>query len=149
MPASATRIASQVRGAICWRRKIQARNAVSKGETLITISVLATVVMVSAIMKQQNITHHISPETRPGLPSRRSTASAWPRCCQASAAATNRAANTLRQKVTSKPCAFSRWRVSTPAMLHKVAAHTISRTARECGVKSGMQVTVPAWILPI
>ena len=36
----------------------------------------------------------------------------------------------LRQNVTSKLCAASRWRVTTPAMLHSRVTRTISETAR-------------------
>jgi len=45
-------------------------------------------------------------------------------------AASASALNRLRQKVTSKLRAASRWRVTTPAMLHISVTSTISATAR-------------------
>lgn len=36
----------------------------------------------------------------------------------------------LRQNVTSKLCAESRWRVTTPAMLHNSVTRIINKTAR-------------------
>ena len=46
----------------------RASKAVSSGATLIVISTLATVVRVSATMKQVNITLHIRPDTHSGRP---------------------------------------------------------------------------------
>jgi hypothetical protein len=40
--------------------------------------------------------------------------------------------NTLRQKVTSKLCALSRWRVTTPAIDHMAAQATMTQTACVC-----------------
>lgn len=97
---------------------------------LITIKVFATVVMVNAIMKQQNIIPHMTPDKSPIHPSENSDATALLFCCHKSTPATNKAANTLRQNVTSNPRAASSWRVMTPAMLHKVAAQTIKSIAR-------------------
>ena len=133
MPSSATAIASHVRAVMCSRRNAHASIAVSNGETLITISVLATVVIANAIMKQQNIAAHINPESRPRQPNARTLSSAWEPLVQSRTAATNSAANRLRQNVTSNPLARCRWRVSTPALLHKVAAATIINTALRCG----------------
>jgi len=71
MPAEAAQMAVHVRGAIGVRRMTRARIAVTSGATLMTTSVLATVVKVSASMKQQNIAHHMKPDSIPARPARR------------------------------------------------------------------------------
>ncbi len=42
----------------------------------------------------------------------------------------------LRQNVTSKLRAASRWRVTTPAMLHSRVTRTISAKATSAGIRS-------------
>ena len=42
----------------------------------------------------------------------------------------------LRQNVTSKDRADSRWRVITPAVLHKRVTKTIRDTARACDIEA-------------
>ena len=71
IPMQATNIANQVRTGIFSRKKIHAKIAVNKGDKLSTISALATVVMVMANMKQENIEPHMRPENAPYLPSAR------------------------------------------------------------------------------
>ena len=109
----------------------QATSAVSSGATAIVTSTLATVVSVSASMKAVYITHQHSPDTHSARPPLRSAcqSSAGPRS-QDNSSTSARALKPLRQKVTSKLRAASRWRVTTPAMLHISVASTISQTAR-------------------
>ena len=96
----------------------------------ITTSTLATVVSVSATMKAVYITAQHRPENQiTRSPARMSRNSARPRS-GSSRSSRVRALNRLRQKVTSKLRAASRWRVTTPAMLHSSVTSTISATAR-------------------
>ena len=75
-------------------------NAVNSGVMLTAIRVFATVVIVSAIMKQQYMMPHITPDTTPRRPVANTIDTALPRCWYSNTAATNKAANALRQNVT-------------------------------------------------
>ena len=106
------------------------KSAVIIGPIAIVTRTLATVVSVRATMKAVNITAQNRLEahsTRLGrnsprhMPVPRRTVRPM-----ASASALNR----LRQNVTSKLRAASRWRVTTPAMLHSRVTSTINATAR-------------------
>ena len=126
-------MASHVRIAMGDFSTAQARIVAKRGESELTINVFAVVVNVSAIMKQVNITAHISPEIAPPLPLARTypTVPARPRAYTNQTISVS-AQKKLRQNVTSKLLALSRWRVKTPAMLHKNVAPIMSRMARRC-----------------
>ncbi len=68
-------MAVQVRPAMRSSSTSQTSRAVSSGAIARTTRVLATVVMVSATMKQVNMTAHITPDTRPGQPAAEMTPS--------------------------------------------------------------------------
>jgi len=68
MPTMAAPMASQVRVATAVFNTAHASNVANSGDSALTINTLAVLVIVSAIMKQVNITAHISPETSPALP---------------------------------------------------------------------------------
>ena len=147
MPTPASAIAAQVRAASRCPSATRATSAVNSGAIAIVTSTLATVVSVIATMKAVYITAQQTPDdhsTRPPSRTER-TSAAGPRSAPSSttsAAALKR----LRQKVTSKLRAASRWRVTTPAMLHIRATRTIRNTARRCvighfrGPRSGPDV---------
>ena len=93
-------------------------------------STLATVVRVIATMKAVNMIDQQTPDTQTTRGARnRLDQSAGPRKT-VSARANPRALKVLRQKVTSKLRAASRWRVTTPAMLHSRVTKIIKKTAR-------------------
>ena len=128
IPIAAALAAIQVRGGTGSLRKMRAKTTVRSGLTLMTTSAFAVVVIDSANMKAVNITVHITPETRPGQPPARTARQGLdfrnrrnPR--------TNTKANRLRQKTCSNAPARSRWRVTTPAVLHSTGAATIRATA--------------------
>ncbi len=120
MPTVAAPAAIQVPMGTGSLRKARARSVVTNGLMLITTSVLAVLVKLSAIMKAVNITPHRNPEIRPGRPIlsglRRKTMRAR---------ATKMKANRLRQNTSSKGVARSTWRVTTPAVLHSTGASTM------------------------
>jgi hypothetical protein len=92
-------------------------------------STLATLVMVSATMKAVNITLQQAPESHKAQPAWRifaNTARPWKKGRITSSDST---VKKLRQKVTSKLCACSRCRVTTPAMDHIRVTATIRNTA--------------------
>ena len=94
-------------------------------------STLATVVSVMATMKAVNITAQHTPETHSGQrPRSTSRHQPAPRIA-VSATVSASTVNALRQNVTSKARAASRWRVTTPAMLHISVTGTIKQTAFE------------------
>jgi hypothetical protein len=68
MPTIAAPIASHVLVAMGDFNTAQASNVANNGDSAFTINTLAVLVIVSAIMKQVNITAHISPDTSPALP---------------------------------------------------------------------------------
>jgi hypothetical protein len=129
MPAMT--IAAQVRAASRWRRKTRAISAVSSGAIAIVTSTFATVVSVIATMKAVNITHQHTPEIHNVRPPPRSerNSTAGPRS-QGSSSASASTVKALRQNVTSKLRAASRWRVTMPAMLHISVTRIIVTTAR-------------------
>jgi hypothetical protein len=81
-------------------------------------------------MKQVNITAHIAPLTHTMRPARESWEKAPVPWRQASHAATVSTAKRLRHKVTSKPSADSKWRLTTPPRLQSRQHRIISRRAR-------------------
>jgi hypothetical protein len=129
MPRPATPIAAQVRAGSRSPRKMRAASAVSSGPVAIATSTLATLVRVSATMKAVYMVAQHRPENQiTRRPARMSRNSAVPRSGSSTTSSVS-VLNRLRQKVTSKLRAASRWRVTTPAMLHSSVASTISATA--------------------
>ena len=110
--------------------KMRAIRAVSKGPIAMVTSTLATLVSVSATMKAVNITLQHRPESqkrgcRHGASGRRP-----PRPCNnGRITSSDSAVKKLRQNVTSKLRACSRWRVTTPAVDHISVTATMSTTA--------------------
>ena len=103
----------------------------------VALMVLATLVRVSATMKLVYIVAQHRPENQiTRLPARMSRHSAAPRRGTSSTSNVS-ALNRLRQKVTSKLRAASRWRVTTPAMLQNRVTTTIRATAREWVMDKG------------
>ena len=125
-PPAASAIASQVARGTGVLSTSQPSTAASRGDRLITTTVLATLVRVSAIMKQVNITAHIAAEKRPQRPMRTTAPSAPDRHRQPSPTAMASRQKKLRQKVTSRLCASSSCRLTKPATDH-MQAHTIRR----------------------
>ncbi len=131
MPAPASAIAAQVRAASRCCSAKRAMSAVNSGASAIVTSTLATVVNDRASMKAVNITAQQMPDShsaRPPLYSDRPSATG-PRITPSNTISAS-ALKALRQNVSSKPCALSSQRVTTPAMLHISVARTISATAR-------------------
>ena len=81
-------------------------------------------------MKHVNIVQNISPDRTPAPPAARTAAQASRRRFHTRIPAIATAANRLRQNAASKPCARSRTRVTTPAVLQRTLAATISVAAR-------------------
>jgi len=93
-------------------------------------STLATVVSVSASMKAVNITLQHRPDSHKERPPRRmrpKTSRPWNSGRITSSDST---VKKLRQNVTSKLRACSRWRVTMPAVDHSSVTSTMSQTAR-------------------
>jgi hypothetical protein len=143
--AAGMAMATQVRSGSCCQRK-RAISAVSRGDSASVINI-GPVVSVSATMKAV----HMTPQPRRTTTAPPALAQAAPQgqpICQASSAARPSALAALRQKVTSKEAAESRWRVTTPGDApeqrgqhhggHRAAvahhgghgAHALSRAAR-------------------
>ena len=125
-------IAAQVRAGSRWCKKKRDSSAVNSGAVAITTSTFATVVIVIATMKAVNITLQHTPDNHRGQPPWRileKTTRPWKKGRITSSDST---VKKLRQKVTSKLRACSRWRVTTPAMDHMSVAATIRKTARVC-----------------
>ena len=130
IPAQPRAIASQVRNGRRWPRKSRANSAVINGPMARVTNTLATVVSVIAIMKAVYITPQHTLETQTGQRAvTRLRQNIGPRMAM-SATSRARALNRLRQKFTSKLRAASRWRVTTPAMLHIRVTRIIRSTAR-------------------
>ncbi|MNV51373.1 hypothetical protein D3C71_1434180 [compost metagenome] len=132
MPSPATAIAAQVRSAMWWPMKTLANSAVSSGPTAIVTSTLATGMSTSATMNAVNITLQHTPEIHSARPLWRMEANTALPCSAGRMTSSDSSVKKLRQKVTSKLAACSRWRVTTPAMDHMRVTATISATAREC-----------------
>ena len=128
-PPAASAIATQVARGIVTLSTSLPSMAASRGARLITTTVLATLVRVSAIMKQVNITAHIAAEKSPQRPMRATAFKASPRQCQPSPAPIARRQKKLRQKVTSRLCASSSFRLIRPATDHMQAQATRSPIA--------------------
>src|SRR5436309_14247188 len=97
-------------------------------------STLATDASVSATMKAVNMTDQQTPDTHTGQRAFNSPRqSATPRIAL-NAIVIATALKRLRQNVTSKLAVASKWRVTTPAMLHSKVTRIISATARRCGM---------------
>ena len=130
MPAPASAMAAQVRCGRRWPSTNLAPRAVSNGPIDIVTSTLATVVSVSASMKAVYITAQHRPESHSARRPARKVCHKGPGPRNQDSSTTRASAlKPLRQKVTSKPRAASRWRDTTPAMLHMSAAATIIETA--------------------
>ena len=130
MPRPAAAIAIQVRGGKCWCRKLRANSAVTSGASAIVISTLATLVSVNATMKAVNITAQQMPEIQTLRGQSGSCRHMVRLRIAPSARVSVRALKKLRQNVTSKLRAASRWRATTPAMLHSRVTTIIRTTAR-------------------
>ena len=76
-------------------------SAAIRGAAAMTTSTLATVVRVSANMKQVNITAHMTPDTRPGQPEARTSVIQRPRWVAASTQITKIAHTSERQNAIS------------------------------------------------
>jgi hypothetical protein len=98
---------------------IHPNTAAKSGARLETRSVLAVEVLVSASMKQVNIIAHIQPENKPGQPIDLTVENKFFFCTKTIIMATVMAQKRLRQNVTSKLFALSKWRVNTPAILQQ------------------------------
>src|SRR5688500_17521717 len=96
----------------------RASKAVSNGPTAIVTSTLATLVSVRANMKAVNITLQHNPDTHSDRPPRRNLAKTSLPWKYGRITSSDTTVKKLRQKVTSKLRAASRWRVITPAMDH-------------------------------
>jgi hypothetical protein len=86
--------------------------------------------MVSACMKAVNITHQQAPESHSMRPPSRTLAKTSRPLTTGRITHSESTVNRLRQKVTSKLRANSRWRVTTPAVAHIIVTATMTRTAR-------------------
>jgi hypothetical protein len=97
----------------------QPRMAANNGERLETNNVFAVDVLVRANIKHVNIVAHRQPENRPGQPMDLIVVNKFFFWTKTMMIATVIAQKMLRQKVTSKLLAASKWRVKTPAMLQQ------------------------------
>jgi hypothetical protein len=125
-------MAIQVRVGSWWPRATRAITAVNKGASAIVMSTLATVVSARPSMKAVNITLQHRPAPHISQPPWRiwRHRAAGPRCQLIKAPSASPLA-ALRQKVISKGAAESRWRETTPAMLHnKVTSSMVARARR-------------------
>ena len=148
IPAAATMMASQVLPATGRRNTRPASSAVNTGARLCVMSTLATVVSDSENMKQVNITAHIRPLAHTVPPPERSWRSGERSPRTTNQTSTVRAANTLRQNVTSKPSVVWKKRLSTPPVLHMSAQATTQAMAwRSVMVDRGLNQVWgrPAW----
>ncbi len=109
--------------------KAQEKSAVSSGPAAMVTSTLATGISRMATMKAVNITPQHRPDTQSARPPRRTAANTARPCSTGRMTSSAATVNRLRQKVTSKLRAASRWRVTTPAMDHISVTATISHTA--------------------
>ena len=123
-------MAIQVRRGSLWPSKARANSAVTSGPSAMMTRTLATLVSVSAIMKAVNITDQQTPEIQTMRGERRMLRQTDGPRRNVRMTVIASALKKLRQKVTSKLCAESRWRVTTPAMLQSSVTRIISETAR-------------------
>ena len=130
MPPEAVAIAAQVVRLRGSERTIRASRADSSGAIARTTRVLATVVRVSAIMKQVNMTAQQAPESH-NTPPPRKNGRHHPRGSRAqSASPTKTRQKAERQNVISTLAAACRWRVITPAVDQHRAQKTRVHAAR-------------------
>ena len=122
-------MATQVRVGSWCLSSTRENSAASSGATLMVTSTLATVVSMMATMKAVYITLQHSPLAHSGQPPVAMRCHRPAPRIQPSAISSASALNALRQKVTSKLRADSRWRVSAPAMLHRKVTSSIVATA--------------------
>ena len=129
MPTPASPIDSQVAPGRRRLRKQREKIAAMSGPTDMATSTLATVVSIIATMKAVYIVAQHRPDNQSvQLPCRKSFQNALPRRQDRAMSKVSELAR-LRQKVTSKLCAASRCRVTTPAILQSTVDITISVTA--------------------
>ena len=106
------------------------QQAVTKGPAARITSTLATVVRVMASMKKVNMPHQHTTESQNVVPPRRMAAKALHPRCATKMAINDKNAKKLRQKVTSKDRANSRYRVTIPAVDHSRVTSSMVKTAR-------------------
>jgi len=137
MPPEAVAIAAQVVRLRGSDRTMRASSADSSGASARTTRVLATVVRVSAIMKQVNMTAQQAPESH-NTPPPRKNGRHHPLGSRAqSASPTNTRQKAERQNVISTLAAACRWRVITPAVDQHRAQKTRVHAARVRSLPAG------------
>src|SRR6185436_9975845 len=110
--------------------------AVKNGSTPNMSSAFATVVRLSASMKQVSIAAQARLETTPGHPIETSLRAAAPRCCASISAATTTPRNSERQNAASQPLVTEDARVTTPAVLQRKVHDTSTAMPSRCCAES-------------
>ena len=130
MPAIATAIAIQVRGATRSDRNNRPNKATKNGDTLVSTIVFATVVRVSANMKKKNMDASSAPDTIPARPTARIMRPASFPCQRRSTMVMNRVRKAERQNTISQASWMDKLRTRIPARLQHSAADTMRMTPR-------------------
>src|SRR6185436_16984765 len=132
MPMPAAAIANHVRIGTCSPRNIFPAIAAHSGITPMMKSALATVVRLSATMKQMNIAAQHRLDTNPAQPIASSLRGALAPCCASMNKAITTPRKRERQKAASQPLLTELKRVATPAVLHRKVQSSSTAMPSRC-----------------